>query len=209
MRAAILLLALLAAPAFAAEPTPAVTFGASVTNANGSLSTRLTWSTSPAAASCTASGHAAWAGTKAPSGTLDLPAITLSGTYQLTLSCSWAGDTSATLTWVAPTTNTDGTAYTNPGGYRVYRGATSAAAQAATTPDRIVSNPATLTSQYTGLAPGQHCFAVTAVNAASPAVESAKSPSGCKTASVAVAQSSSVSLTVNPIPNAPLSLTVQ
>lgn len=209
MRRLIPLLALLTAPAFAAEPTPSVTFGASVTNANGSLSTRLTWATTPTANSCTASGHPSWTGTRAPSGAVDLPAITLSGTYQLTLTCQWAGDTTATLTWTAPTTNTDGSAYTNPGGYRVYRGATASAAQSATTPDRVLTNPATLTTAYTGLAAGQHCFAVTAINAATPAVESAKTPSGCKTASVAVAQSSSVSLTVNPIPNAPASLAVQ
>lgn len=207
MRALIALLALLTAPAFAAEP--AITFGASVTNANGSLSTRLTWSTSPVATSCTASGHAAWVGSKAPSGALDLPAITLSGTYQLSLSCTWAGDTQAALTWTAPTQNTDGSAYANPGGYRVYYGATSAAVQSAATPNRIISNPATLTTQYTGLAAGQHCFAVTAFNAATPPVESAKTPSACKTTTDAVAQSSSVSLTVNPIPNAPASLTVQ
>lgn len=85
-----------------------VTLTPSVTSGNGSLTTKLTWSTQPAAASCSASGHASWSGTKAASGSVDLPAITSSGTYTLTLSCDWPVDNTATVTWVAPTTHTDG-----------------------------------------------------------------------------------------------------
>jgi hypothetical protein len=59
----------------------------------------------------------------------------------------------ASLSWVAPTHNTDGTPATDLAGYRVYHGT-----------DVI---PVTGTSyQFTGLASGGHDFAVTAINSA-------------------------------------------
>jgi len=193
----------LAGQVLAAQAEPSVTFGASVTNANGTLSTTLSWSTSPAATSCTASGHASWTGSKAPSGTLDLPPITMSGTYALTLSCAWSGDSGAVLTWTAPTQNTDGSALTNLAGFKVYRGASSPA----TTLDKTINSPTTTSAQYVGLPIGQNCFAVGAFNA--QGVESVPTATGCKTTTANVVKQSSVSLTVNPVPKAPTNLQVE
>lgn len=89
-----------------------LTFAASTTTGDGSVVPALTWSTSPAAQSCSATGPANWAGTKAASGTQTLPAITSSATYNL--DCTWPGDSIVTFSWTNPTTNTDGSPYTDP-----------------------------------------------------------------------------------------------
>lgn len=201
-------LLLASVPAFA-QVDPAITFGASVTNANGSLSTTLNWSTTPAATSCTASGHTSWTGTKAASGSLALPAITLSGTYSLTLSCTWPGDTTATLRWTAPTTNTDGSALakcatSDAGGsclayYNVYRRVGSADMNGAeVTP---VRDPNAVTFVKTGLGAGVHYFAVEAVSG--NGVPSGLSNIASKTITAAVAKSAAVTLVVNPKPSPP------
>ena len=75
----------------------------------------LTWDTIPLADNCVASGD--WSGNKGPAGTETLPAISGSATYNI--QCGWL-DTSALLAWDAPTQNTDGTAYTDPKGFKVY-----------------------------------------------------------------------------------------
>jgi hypothetical protein len=192
-----------------------VTFGASVTNANGSLSTRLTWSTSPVATGCQASGHPSWTGTKAASGTLDLPAITLSGTYNLTLSCTRTGDTSALVRWTAPITNTDGTALapcasgvtsgTCLRGYRIYRRVGSIDMNGAEMTE--ISDPATLTRAYSNLVAGTHNFAAEAFNA--NGVPSALTPIASKVISATAVENASVTLTVNPIPRAPSAFNVE
>lgn len=89
-----------------------ITFTAQTTTGDGSVVPALTWSTAPAATGCTASGAAGWTGAKGPSGTQTLPAITQSATYNLT--CTWPGDTTATVSWVNPTQNTDSSPYTDP-----------------------------------------------------------------------------------------------
>lgn len=109
MKRILLALALLLPLAAHAQNT--LTFAASTTTGDGSVVPAFTWSTSPPAASCTATGPAAWAGTKAASGTQTLPAISSSATYNL--DCTWPGDSIVTLTWTNPTTNTDGSAYTD------------------------------------------------------------------------------------------------
>jgi hypothetical protein len=68
----------------------------------------LTWSTSPPADGCLASG--AWNGQKAASG-----AEVLGQLGSVTIECSWQGDALIEATWTNPTENTDGTAYDNPG----------------------------------------------------------------------------------------------
>jgi hypothetical protein len=94
-----------------------VTLGASVTSGDGSITTDVTWSTNPPLTTgtpCQASGHTAWAGAKAGSGTQTIT-IATSGTLNLALTCTFAGDSIVTYTWVNPPQNTDGSAYTNPG----------------------------------------------------------------------------------------------
>jgi hypothetical protein len=188
------LLALAAVPAFAAT-----TFNASVTSADGQLLTTLTWNSDRAA--CVASGHEAWTGPKPSSGSLQLPAITLSGTYSLTLSCSTPADRDATVSWVNPTTNTDGSPLTDLSGVRVYFG------QGATlTEFRFVPAPATQT-RFEQLADGTWRFAATALNSRN--VESERSGEVSKVITGEVADAESVTLTVNPVPMAPSGLSVE
>jgi hypothetical protein len=105
----------------------------------------LTWSTNPVAASCVASGG--WSGSKAVSGTQTLPAITASANY--TLTCTW-GTGSTTVSWVAPTTNTDGSALTNLAGFRVYYGTSSTALTSNVLIDDVTRRSATINSLTTG-----------------------------------------------------------
>lgn len=189
-----------------AQEEPSVTFGASVTNAAGELSTRLTWSTTPAATSCTAAGHPSWSGAKAGSGQLDLPAITLSGSYTLTLACTWEASTQAVLRWSTPTTNTDGSALTKCASqmstgpclrsYLILRGAS----PTVLSDSRTLNDRNATSYTWTGLAVGQHFFAIRAVNG--DGVQSELSNIATKTIVATQTRSSSVTLTVNPKPSA-------
>ena len=118
LRSTVLFLALLGAGTLAnAQTAGTITLTANKTSATGSLTPVLTWSTTPTASSCQASGG--WSGTKFASGTQTLPAITSSKSY--TLTCSWGGGTT-TVRWTAPTKNTDGSTLTDLAGYRIYYG---------------------------------------------------------------------------------------
>jgi hypothetical protein len=196
------------APQVFAQTPPPMTFTASVSSANGSLSTTLTWS-APWAQSCTASGHTLWTGQKAASGTLALPAITLSGTYPLTLACVGpATANTITLTWVAPTVNTDGSALakcpsaTSTGkclaGFRVYRATNSRLEGAEMTP---VNNPNALTWVTGALPAATHYFGLEAVNG--DGVPSPMSPIASATVAASTARTETITLTVNPVPGSP------
>ncbi len=192
-----LLLLLLAAPAF----SQTITFTPNQTVADGRLIPVLTWASSPAGAtSCTASGG--WTGTKTGSGTETLPEITSSKTY--TLTCAWPTTSgTATVSWTAPSLNTDGTPLTDLAGFRVYYGTsqsllgTSDDAPGATTRQRLIDN----------LAAGTWYFAVRAVNV--NGAESANSNIAAKLVG-ATAQTVSVSttITIRPVPAAPILTTV-
>lgn len=179
-----------------------VTFGASVTNADETLTTALTWD-APGASGCVGAGHESWNGEKTAAGTQQLPAISLSGTYALTLTCTFPGDTSARLTWVAPTKNTDGSALTNLAGYRILWG-TSASAL-----NQVIQlpNPAAVSYTVESLSPGPKYFGVKAYN--SVGVESNVSNVATKTITAATTREASVSLTVNPKPEAVQQLTAE
>lgn len=159
-------LVLFTAPAHA-QAAPALTYSLQATSPDGkTLVPKLTWSTTPAATSCTASGD--WTGTKAAANTETLPAVSAAKAY--TLTCNWPGDTTATISWVPPTTNTDGTpltkcaSQTDTGGclrsYLVLRGsdATSVGMDTRAVDDRNATSYA-----WTGLTPGTHWFSVLAV----------------------------------------------
>lgn len=179
-----------------AQAAGTITFTTQTTTGDGSVVPLLTWSTAPAATSCTASGD--WTGTKAAAGTETLAAITQSRTYNLT--CTWPGDTQATLSWTPPTTNTDGSALTDLASYVIYYGTTASNLNQQVN----VANPATTSRVVTGLTPATWFFAMTAINAR--AVESARTGTVSKTISAATA-SRSVGITVNPRPNAPTGVT--
>jgi len=191
-------LALFALPVLA-QQAGTITFTAQTMTGDGSVTPILTWSTAPAATQCVASGD--WSGNKGNAGTESLPPITSSKTYNLT--CSWPGDNRATLSWTAPTTNTNGTSYTDPGGYRIYYGTSPTALNQII----AISNPATLTRIIEPLTPATWYFALTAFNVLN--VESARSNTVNKVITGAASDSKSIGITVNPVPMPPTGLTVQ
>ena len=99
-----------------------------------------------------------------PSGTITISASNRSGSASLTpfvIEVTGA-DESATLSWVAPTENTDGTPVTDLAGYYVHYG---------TSPDELdktitVSGAASTTCIISGLTEGTYYFAVVAYTAA-------------------------------------------
>lgn len=209
MKNLLALVLLLAAGSLSAQT---LTFTAQTTTGAGSVVPVLTWSTTPVATSCTASGDTAWTGSKAVSGTQTLAAITSSKTY--TLSCTWPGDTQARLAWVAPTTNTDGSALAKCASqtvtdqpclksYVVSRGASATALA----DSRNVDNRDALGFTWTGLAVGTHFFGVKAVTA--QGVQSEVSNVVSKVISAPASVNRNVAITVNPQPNAPTGLTVE
>ena len=84
------------------------------------------------------------------------------------------GNGSASLSWVAPTTNIDGSAFTDLTGFKIYRGTSATDLQSVAT---VAANQLTYT--VNNLAAGTHYFAVTAVNANN--IESGYSNVGSKT----------------------------
>lgn len=184
--------------AVSAQTAPVLTFTPSTTTGAGSVVPVLTWSTTPVASSCTASGD--WSGTKAASGTETLAAITQSRTYNLT--CTWPAGTSATLRWTPPTTNTDSSSLTDLRGYTVHYG-TSATAMAQS---KNITNAGALSDTVTGLAVGTWYFCVRAVNAASVSSECSNTASKTLSASN---MNRSVGIVVNPKPSNPTGLTAE
>jgi hypothetical protein len=195
------ILALVASLAFGAAATgQTLTFTAESVTGVESVVPKLTWSTSPAATSCLAGGD--WSGNKAASGTETLAAITASKTYNMT--CTWPSGTQVVLTWVAPTTNTDGSTLSNLKGYLIYAAATEAGLATATPRNHFF--PSSNTTPYTGLTAGTWFFCMKAVNAVD--VASACSNSVSKTLTAGTANRS-VGIVVNPRPNPPTALTVE
>lgn len=171
-----------------AQTAGTITFTANKTSATGSLTPVLTWSTTPTASSCTASG--AWSGTKFASGSETLPAITSNKSY--TLTCSW-GNGTATVRWTAPTKNTDGSSLTDLSGYKVVYGTSSSNLNQSKT----VSGKSTTSTSIGSLGVGTWYFAVRAVNAQN--AESANSNVRSKTITAATA-SKTVNITVSAAP---------
>ena len=147
---------------------PTVNLAASPSTVQAGGKTTLTWSSSNAT-SCTASGG--WLGSRATSGSSTTGALNATTIYAL--ACTGAGGTAnqtttvtvgtvvngstATLSWAAPTTNTDGTPVTPLSGYTIYYGTSPSALS------QSIPASATATSyEITGLAPGTWYFAVAA-----------------------------------------------
>lgn len=149
----------------------------------------LKWSSTPTGASCVGSGDADWNGTKAASGTQTLPKITAGKTYVLT--CTWAGDTTATLAWTEPTANSDGSPLTNLASYKVYRSNDQTLVGSPGSLLKTVTAPAS-SAVFTSLPAGTHFFGVTAVNALG--VESSMSNIASKVIAAASSASDSASI---------------
>lgn len=178
-----------------------LTFTVETSTADGrTVTPRLTWVTEPAAISCSAEGAANWSGVKAAAGTEVLPAISATATYFI--ACDWASDLRAIVEWTPPTTNTDGTPYSNPGGYIVLYGqAADLMSQSAT-----VSDPATTSWTSPTLAAGSWFFAVRAVNAAG--IQSENSQVGTKELFESVPQERQLTVVVQ-FPNPPGGIVVR
>jgi hypothetical protein len=80
----------------------------------------------------------------------------------------------ATLTWTAPSLNSDGSALTNLGGYRIYHGTDARSLSDV----RTIANPGTTSYLFSSLASGTHFFAISAFN--DGGAESALSSVGSK-----------------------------
>jgi hypothetical protein len=164
-----------------AQTAGTITFTANRTSSTGSFAPVLTWSTSPVASSCTASGG--WSGTKFASGSETLATITSSKSY--TLTCSW-GNGSSTVYWTKPTKNSDGTTLTNLAGYKVVFGNSASNLNQS----KSISDPNATSTTIAALGSGTWYFAVRAVNSSN--VESSNSTVVSKTIS-----SASTAKTVN------------
>lgn len=189
------LIALLATAAFA----QVVTINANPVSGPPSTPITLTWSTTGCATGPTASAtpaNAGWLGTKAASGS---QTITVAADTTFALSCTGAVDGRATLTWTNPTTNIDGTPATLSGN-RVYTGTSAAAlTQAASL---II---AATTYSFSGLTPGVHYFAVSAVDGGA---ESDKSVVVSKTIAAGASATNSAAFDMLAPPNPPSGLVV-
>ena len=183
---ALLIVLFLAAGAVQAQTAGVVTLRANATSATGSMTPVLTWSTNPVATSCTASGG--WSGTKAASGTQTLSSISSSTNY--TLTCTW-GSGSATISWTAPTTNTDGSTLTNLASFRIYYGTSSGSLSQRSDVSDNTQRSATINS----LSAGTWYFSVRAVNTGG--MESANSNIASKAVTGATA-AQSVAITITP-----------
>src|SRR5690242_11840001 len=138
-----------------AQTAGTINFTANQTSATGSLTPVLTWSTTPVASSCTASGG--WSGTKFASGSETVAKITASKSY--TLTCAW-GNGTANLSWVAPTQNTDGSSLTNLKGYRILYGTSASNLNLS----QSVNSATATSASIAALGAGTWYFAVRAVN---------------------------------------------
>jgi hypothetical protein len=134
----------------------------------------------------------------------------LPGTYSLTLNCIWPGDNTTTITWIAPTQNTDGSALskcpagTTSGtclaGFRLYRRVNSTDFTGAEMTQ--VDDPNATSKLFTGLVVGTHNFVAEAFNANGTASDLSAVTSRVIAASVT--RRAGVTLTVNPKPNPPV-----
>lgn len=150
-------------------------------NSDGTLTPTLSWRAPTGATSCTASGPAGWAGTKAVTGTQTLAPFPSTSPRLYFMTCSGAADTTAMLSWTPPTTfesidhdNNPSTppvaeplpicpTATDPGAclakYRIHHG-TSADVLSDV---RDHNFPNSTSANWTGLSAGEHFFAIRAV----------------------------------------------
>lgn len=193
-----LLAVMMAGPAHAQTPGT-LTFTLETSSNDGkSVVPRLTWQTTPAGATCAASGASDWTGTKAAAGTVLLAAVTQTRTYSL--ACTWPGATTATVAWTPPTQNTDGSAYTNANGYRIQWGNVGPA-ESQLNRDTYIADSAARSWTSPTLSPGTWWFGVKAVNA--QGIESAISNVGSKVATAPQTVTRNLELTIR-FPNPPV-----
>lgn len=196
------ILVLLFTTVFAANAEAAAlpgTFTATPVATTSPGSVKLDWSV-PGASACTASGS--WTGTKAASGSQVLAGITTNASYTLSCVKPGAADTQASITWVPPTQNTDGSALTDLAGYTLWQTLNGGAV----TSQDIAADKTALT--LTNLPVGVYSWNMTATNKAG--AKSDASNTASKTI-VAVSDSTfaqTVAFTVSTKPKPPTGLTL-
>lgn len=157
----VLIFAILALGVFGTAQSQTLDFTLAASSSDGAnVVPKLTWATTPVAASCAATGN--WSGSKAASGTQVLPAVPATSTQSYVLTCSWAASNTVIVNWQNPTKNTDGTTYSDHAGSKVVYGTSPTALN--TIVD--VPDPVATSRPISGLAPGTYYFAVRAVNRA-------------------------------------------
>ena len=185
---AVVLAVLMGCQAIAQE----ITFSAETTVGVESVVPMLSWDTRPLADDCEAFGD--WSGPKGGAGNETLTVITSGATYNLV--CRWTGDT-VTMSWVPPTENTDGTAYTDPGGYKLYFGRNAGGPY----PKQADIDDHRITEYLVkGLRPGNWYFVITAYN--QRGTESERSGEVRRRLGTKSAEAS-VGISVNPRPKPP------
>ena len=193
---------LLATITIAGAAAPTMTFTYTVNSSTSPVTPTLTWS-SAGAVDCNATASPVdtkWLGSVGASGTKIVGPITTTTTY--TLTCSTTADKTATLSWVPPTLNTDGTPLTDLAGFNAYE---------------VVGGTPVLVSHMTqanyvslpiiNLQPGVHSFYLTAYNLGG--LESPPSNTGTKTILAAETTVKSITVNVSKQPAPPQTLTVK
>jgi hypothetical protein len=180
-------------PALAA---PTVTISGTPASGTPPYQATVTWSSTGATACTAADG---WSGSKATSGT---QTITITAAIKPSLKCTAASGWTDVV-WAPVILNTDGSTLTNLAGYYIYRGTTSANLTKLTPS----AGPGATSYRDANLAPGTYVYAVSAVNSATPPLESAKSNLGSSTVALESA-SASTSFGVDVVPSPPVLISV-
>jgi hypothetical protein len=151
-------------------PVPALSFTATSLIVDYNGSTTLQW-TATDADSCTASGD--WSGTRSTSGSEERANLLADSSFSL--SCTGVGGTvtssvdisvnatssgTATLTWLPPDQNADGSTLNDLAGYRIYYGTSSGSYTETIT----INNIGTTSYVVENLTPGEWFFVMTAFN---------------------------------------------
>lgn len=175
-----------------------IIFTAEITTGVETVTPVLTWDTIPLADNCIASGS--WSGSKGGAGMETLAQITGDATYNL--QCEWL-DASATLSWTAPTQNTDGSSLVDLAGFKIYYGQTQGGPY-----DNIINlvDPLAVIHVVEPLASGNWFFVATAYNA--NGIESVVSNEAMKNLGL-IGVTESIGITVNAKPAPILDLGVQ
>jgi hypothetical protein len=187
-------LALLSAGSFAEAQAPGtISLTSSATSCVEKCAPTLTWSTSPAAASCSA----AWTTSKAASGSQAIAEITSTKAYAI--DCTWPGALQTVTVFITPVLeNTDNTPLTDLAGFKVRYGTSATAlSQSISVPD-----PKATSQLVSPSSAGTWFFAVRQVT--SKGIESDDStPTQLLIGSTGATASSSVTVTVDKKPKPP------
>lgn len=195
LRAGVLATLLLLPVLVFAQNTGSLTLATTV-NTDSTLTPKLTWTLTPTATTCTASGDSTWSGAKNPAGgTETLAAFPTTTPKAYALLCTWPGDTQALISWTPPTQNTDGTTLSNLAGFRINYG------PSATNLGQTIqiANPGTSSYTVTNLTAGPWFFGLRAYT--TQGAESAQSNIVSKTVAGPVEWSQSTGVKV---PKAPV-----